>query len=114
MPVWPALLLSPILALGAQAIMYALATPSCQAQHEPWLHLIPPAFATITVLMTAMAWVELRRLRPASAQSLHVDADASDLRSYFLACVALWCGALSTLAIVAMWIPQWVLSACAA
>ena len=34
---WPALLLSPLLLLGAQSIAYSLATPSCARQDEALL-----------------------------------------------------------------------------
>ena len=110
MPVWPALLLAPMMALGEQLIAYALSTPACQTQLDLWMHLVPLAFASVTAVFTALAWLQMRRL----ALLPHVDADTASHRRYFVARIATWCGALSTLAIVAMWIPQWMLSPCAA
>ena len=49
----------------------------------------------------------------AGLQLTDIDADRRALTRYFLACVAAGLGALSSLAIVAMWVPQWVLSPCA-
>ena len=110
---WPALLLAPLLTLAEQSIAYALATPACQAQREPWLHAVPLGFLALTLMFTAMAWVESRRLQLDGMDRPHVDADRFVLRRYFVARVAVGVGALSSLVIVAMWIPQWVLSPCA-
>jgi hypothetical protein len=114
MLIWPALLLAPLSALTEQSIVYALSTPTCQTQREAWLHGIPLVFLALTLLFTAMAWTESRRLRGAVADAAHVDADARGMRRYFLARVAVWSGALSSLIIFALWIPQWVLSPCTA
>jgi hypothetical protein len=108
---WPALLLAPLLALAEQSIVYALATPTCQTQREAWLHGVPLLFVAAILAFTVMAWRQARR--QAGAVAPHVDADRRALRGYFLACVAAGIGALSALAIVAMWVPQWVLSPCA-
>lgn len=113
MPTWPALLLSPLLALGEQSIVYSLATPTCQTQREEWLHLIPLLFFSVVVLLTAMAFMQVRRLRNEGVASPHLDGDERGLRRYFVARVAVWSGSLSALVIVALWIPQWVLSPCA-
>jgi len=114
MPVWPALLLSPLLALAEQSIVYALSTPACQTQRDHWLQVIPPCFAVLTLLLTVMAGLEARRLRQAGANQPHVDADTPAVRRFFVASLGVWCGALSTLVIAALWIPQWLLSPCAA
>ena len=108
---WPALLLCPMLALAEQSIVYALSTPTCQTQRETWLNGVPLVFVALTLLLTALAWTELRRLRGEHVDA-SVDTDAQALRRYFVARVAVWSGALSSLVIVAMWVPQWVLSPC--
>jgi hypothetical protein len=110
---WPALLLAPLLALAEQSIVYALATPTCQTQREAWLHGVPLAVILVTLLFTAMAWAQTRRLQRQGRGRPHADADASGVRRYFVARMAVWSGALSTLVVVALWIPQWVLSPCA-
>jgi hypothetical protein len=112
MPIWPALLLAPLAALTEQSIVYALSTPTCQTQREAWLHAVPLVFLALTLVFTVMAWAESRRLRGSVADAAHVDADARGLRRCFLARLAVWSGALSSLIIFALWIPQWVLSPC--
>lgn len=111
---WPALLAAPLLALIEQSVVYALSTPTCSSQREAWLHAIPLAFLCLTLLLTAMAWVELRRLRHEGWGTPHTDADEGERRRHFVARLAVWLGALSSLVILALWIPQWVLSPCAA
>ena len=86
--VWPALLISPLLALGHLSLAYAL---------------------------VALAWRTWRRLPPpgeASERVSHADASHADRRQPFLALVATLTGALSTLVIVAMWLPVWLLPPC--
>jgi hypothetical protein len=112
MPLWPALLLSPALALASQSLAYALSSPACAAQREAWMHVVPGSFMLMTLAFTAMAWAALRSSRAGAGGS--PDADAAPTRRHFLAWVAVGCGALSTLAILAMWIPQWMLSPCVA
>jgi hypothetical protein len=113
MPAWPGLLIAPLLALAEQSVVYALATPTCQTQREVWLHGVPLAFLVLTLLCTLMAWGRLRRLRGECTREPQADADPGELRGYFVARLAVWSGAMSSLVIAAMWIPQWVLSPCA-
>lgn len=110
MGTWPALLLAPLLALAEQSIVYALATPTCQSQREAWLHGVPLLFFAACVALTLLAWREARRLRTDAMPAL--DADRRAMRPYFLAWAAIGVGALSSLVILALWIPQWVLSPC--
>lgn len=88
MRIWPALLLSPLLALTEQSIVYALSTPACETQREAWLHAIPLSFAALTLVFTLVAWVECTRLRKAGADIPHLDADTGNLRRYFIARIA--------------------------
>ncbi len=111
--IWPALLLAPLLALTEQSVAYALSTPTCQAQAEAWHQLVPLPFALLTLAFTLMAWRTARALAAQGLDQPHVDADTQELRRYFAARMAVGCGAFSTLVIVALWIPQWVLSPCA-
>ena len=111
--IWPALLLAPLLALAEQSVAYALSTPTCQAQAEAWHQLVPLPFALLTIVFTAMAWRAARQLAALGHDQPHLDADTRELRRNFAARMAVWCGGFSTLVIVALWIPQWVLSPCA-
>jgi heme/copper-type cytochrome/quinol oxidase subunit 3 len=109
MPIWPALLLAPLVALGEQSIVYALSTPTCQTQREAWLHGVPIVALVLTLLFTAMAAIEWRRLAAAGTAGHPMHQ-----RRFFLAQMAVGCGALSCLIVLALWLPQWVLSPCAA
>jgi len=111
--IWPALLLAPLLALTEQSVAYALATPTCQVQGEAWHQLVPLPFIALTLLFTVMAWMQVRKLAAQGQGQPHLDADTRELRPYFAARMAVWSGGFSTLVIVALWVPQWVLSPCA-
>ena len=76
------------------------------------MHAVPAAFGAVSLVLTLMAAAEARRLHRAGAAEPHVDGDTRALRRYFVAWMASGVGALSTLAIVAMWMPQWMLSPC--
>jgi len=107
---WLALLVAPSLVLVDLTIAYAMVTPTCARQQEQMLHLISAGFLTASLLLTILAAIETRRLW--TVEAAHVDADDAGNRQYFLARVAVWTGALSSLVIAARWIPQWVLSPC--
>ena len=107
---WLALLLAPSLVLIDLTVAYAMVTPTCARQHEQILHLISGGFLAASLLLTILAVAETRRAQ--TGEAVHVDADDAENRQYFIACVAVWTAALSSLVIAARWIPQWVLSPC--
>lgn len=106
--VWPALLLVPALTLVNLSVTYALVTPSCSRQTTLALHLMTLLVACLCAAMTVSAWREWRR----RVASRHRD-DAAAARPAFLATVAVMCSGLSTLVVLAQWLPQWVISPCA-
>lgn len=108
MPVWPALLIAPLLALAMQSLGYALTPPACWRQASIWLQVLPLPFIAATLAATAMAWLAARR----SAASGPLDAKGR--RRPFVAWLAVGSGALSSLLVAAMAIPAWLLSPCAA
>jgi len=113
--VWPALLVSPLLALGHLSLAYALVTPSCARQDHATLHALTVASLLLSLLMTLPAWRIWRRLtrsQDARSRASHSDAGHAESRQPFLALVATLVGALSTLVIAAMWLPVWVLPPC--
>jgi hypothetical protein len=101
---WPALLLAPLVALGHLSAVFAMSTPSCEAQSEALLHGISVAALLVAAACTAMA-VRAWRHVPA------VRNDPNDRRR-FTGMVAAGVGALSCLVIVALWLPPWWLSPC--
>jgi hypothetical protein len=107
---WLALLVAPSLVLIDLTIAYAMVTPTCARQHEQTLHLISAGFLATSLLLAILAAIETRRVW--AGKPVHVDADDAGNRQYFLARIAVWAGALSSLVIASRWIPQWVLSPC--
>ncbi|MDP9648903.1 hypothetical protein [Paraburkholderia caledonica] len=108
MRTWLALLGAPSAVLAALSADYALVTPSCA-----WRTVLPLGSVTGTALLFSMIatllawhrWREAGMIAPATATALPA-------RPAMLACAATWVGMLSTLALVAMWIPQWLISPC--
>src|SRR5689334_19617691 len=107
MPNWPALIMSPLLALANLTTVYALVTPSCSRQSTGAMQWLSAASLLLSLLFTLMAWRNQRRLAGALA------SDAASARPHFLAQVAVLVGLLSSLVLFAMWIPQWIVSPCA-
>jgi hypothetical protein len=113
MPIWPALLAAPLLSLTHLSIAFALVTPACAAQQTEWLHLSSAGFLVLAVVFTAMAVAEARRRAGLAVPEATVDSDLASVRPWFIARVASLVGLLSSLVIVGIWIPQWLLSPCA-
>lgn len=111
---WPALLLSPSIALGNLTLTYALVTPACAHQHTSWLHAVTLLSAALSLLFTMLAGMEWRRIRLASGVTTSAIDDARNItaRRQFVALVSVWCGWFFTATILAQWIAQWVLSPC--
>jgi hypothetical protein len=109
---WPALLVAPSLALTNLTVTYALVTPSCTRQSMLAPNLVSAVFLLACLWMSWGAWrnwLAGRRVEGATAG----ESDAAPDRAPFLALVAVMVGALSSLAVLAQWFPQWVLSPCA-
>jgi hypothetical protein len=115
MTVWPALLLAPLLALGHLSLAYSLVTPSCAVQDSVGLNGLSAFSLTFALLMTALAWrTWSRRLPPHEREPAHTVSDTDDEanRPHFVALVATLTGAFSSLVILAMWLPLWLLPPC--
>ena len=111
---WMPLLLTPLLALAAQLAAYALAGALCAHQAGEWIHAVFALAVLAAALLLHMAWRELRRLVEAHGEALPLDTDRHAPQRLFLAQAAFGAAALATLALLAMWIPQAVLSPCQA
>jgi uncharacterized membrane protein YidH (DUF202 family) len=108
---WPALLLAPTLALTNLAITYALVTPACTRQSMLAPNVVSALVLAVCVWMSRAAWRNWREGRSLGRQAAR---DHVPDRPPFVALVAALVGALSSLAVLAQWFPQWVLSPCAA
>jgi len=108
---WPALLVAPAVALADQSVIYALVTPSCAHQTTLAPHLVSAASLAACIWMSWGAWRNWRTAKAEQGPDAG-DTDGAQDRRFFLAPVALTVGALSSLVVLAMWFPQWVLSPC--
>ncbi len=107
MPIWPALLIAPLLALAEQAIAYALTPALCARQQGGWLHLVAALFLLASAVMTAIAAREAQQLAAGGEPGR-----VGDAQRLMLARAATGVGAIATIALVALWVPKWVLSPC--
>lgn len=114
MPIWPALLVAPSLSLAQLSLVSALVGPACASQQMVWLHLSSGISLALVLLCTAMALAESRRRADWVVQGEGADSDTPSARPYFIAVVAVLTGLLSSLVVVGIWIPQWLLSPCIA
>jgi hypothetical protein len=104
---WPALLLAPTLALTNLSITYALVTPACARRTMAAPNVVTAVVLIACAWMSWGAWRNWKDGRGAAARD-HVPD-----RPPFVALVSSMAGALSCLAVLAQWFPQWVLSPCA-
>ena len=110
MRVFAAFLIAPALALADQGVAYAFAGWACAHQQEMVPHAVHAVFLVATLATVFFAWTEsraaLREVRPAQVAGFSVQ------RHDALAICGLALAILSATVIVALWIPQWVLSPC--
>jgi L-aminopeptidase/D-esterase-like protein len=104
MRAWPGLFVAPLTALTHLTLVFGMSTPSCRMQSEALLHGVSVAALVVALACTAMA---ARAWRHAPG----VQTDSNERRR-FIAAVATGVGALSTVVIVALWLPPWWLSPC--
>ncbi|MDB5961253.1 MAG: hypothetical protein JWP59_2547 [Massilia sp.] len=100
MPNWPALLLTPSIALANASVAYALVTPACASQSTSTLHALCAASLVACVVVTVPVARRLRRATPA--------------RRHFVDQLASMAGALSALVVLVEWLAVLMVSPCAA
>lgn len=108
MRVFAAFIVAPFLALMDQSVAYAFAGWACAHQQEAVPHAVHAVFLVAVLAATFFAWTTARAALPAMRE----EAGFSVHRHDMLAACALALGALSAAVIVALWIPQFVLSPC--
>ena len=106
MAIWFALLLAPTLALADQVIAYAAVGWSCAYERALVVHAIHALFLVTAAASLLPAW----RLWSATSAA----ADEATQRRHFLVGLAIAVGALSVLAIAAMWLTTWFIAPCIA
>ncbi|SAK45418.1 hypothetical protein AWB75_00779 [Caballeronia catudaia] len=111
MKTWLALLGAPSIVLGCLSVNYALVTPACFLGGHALLDGVSAVSLIVCVAATLLAWHRWRDARRAHALPTP-DAGSRPARAGFIAAVAAGVGALSVLSVIAISIPQWLLSAC--
>jgi hypothetical protein len=115
---WPALLLAPLVALAQVSLAPALVTPSCVGHSLILLHGLAGASLALTLGFTALAYAQCRHLERECAEAAPApprgESDVHSHRAWVLSRIALWTGALSSAAALALWMPVWLLAPCVA
>jgi hypothetical protein len=106
MRTWFALFVAPLAALADQSIAFAAVGWACAHQLPIAVHTVHAVFLIITAGATAAAWHVWRAAQPTKSR------DGTMARQHFMAGLASALGALSAAAIIAMWIPAWVIAPC--
>lgn len=104
MKIWLALLVAPLLALADQSIALSMAAWMCAKQHEIPMHAVHASFAALIIATTLAAWQQWRATAGMGSET--------NAGRHFLAGLAAASGSLSALVVLAMWIPNWLLSPC--
>jgi hypothetical protein len=107
--IWLALIVAPLLALTDQAVALALVGWACAHQTTLPLHAAHALFMAFATASAVGAWLTWSRTTLVPARK----GDGVRQR-HFLAGLAVTVAALSALTIAAMWVPTWMISACAA
>ena len=104
MAIWIALLVAPTLMLLDQSIAYAAAGWACKHQNLLTLHGVHALFLVCTLAAAFMAWQRWQMTRG--------EPDETTRDRHFLSGVATASAAFSSLVIVAMWLPTWIVPSC--
>jgi hypothetical protein len=107
MSTWLALLGSPSLVLANLSVNYALVAYACALRSSAPLQLVNAAMFGGSAVLTLIVLIHLRSGRDQTAQGRTAHA-----RDGFLLQVAAGVSAISTLALLVMWSPIWILSPC--
>ena len=106
MRTWIALIVAPLLALTDQTVAFALVHWAC-AQQSIWVvHLAHVVFLALAAGASVGAWLRWRET------AISAGSGEATVQFHFLAGVAMMVALLSTLAIMAMWLPTWMISSC--
>jgi len=107
MRIWLALIVAPLLALTDQSVAFAMVQWACTHQRIGVVHVSHVAFLALAAMMALGA-----RQRWRETSSCAGTGEAA-VQSHFLAGIAMMVAVLSVVAIIAMWIPTWIILPCA-
>jgi hypothetical protein len=108
MQTWLALLGAPTAVLATLSANYALVPYACAWRNGAplgWVSAVALLFSVSATLLALRRW-------STTMPPLDPESDALPARPVFLAFVATTVGALSSFALLAMWVPQWVIDPC--
>ncbi|SAL77398.1 hypothetical protein AWB67_05084 [Caballeronia terrestris] len=111
MRTWLALIVAPSLVLACLGVNYALVSTMaapCSAASVAPLNSVSVASFAVCVVASIAAWLRWRSARA----GIPSDSSARPARAGFVASVAIGVGVLSALSVLAISIPQWLLSPC--
>lgn len=106
MRTWIALIVAPILALTDLTIAFATVSSSCAHQLVFAVHAVHGGFFVATLTCTLAAWTAWRAGASASTSG------ETPAQAHFLAGIATAAAALSTIAVLAMWMPAALIAPC--
>jgi hypothetical protein len=106
MRIWFALLAAPMLALADQIVSYATVGWACTHGHAVAVHAVHAVFLLAVVAGTVPAWQLWGATRSTGAGKEAI------ARRHFLAGLAAALGVLSSVVILSMWMPTWVIAPC--
>jgi len=105
---WPGFLAAPVLVLADQQLAYAILPFGCSHQAGFLGHAVHLVFLVATLGCAVHVWP---RARPALAH-MRNDQGGAAQRADLMAVLSFLMAIFSALIVVALWIPQWVLSPC--
>jgi hypothetical protein len=108
MRIWIALIVAPLLALTDQTVAFALVHWACAHQSTWVVHLSHVVFLALAAAAAISAWLRWRET------AMSPGTGEATIQLHFLAGVAMMIATLSALAIMALWIPTWMISSCIA
>jgi hypothetical protein len=108
MRTWVALIVAPLLALTDQTVAFALVHWACAHQSTWVVHLSHVVFLALAATAAGGAWLQWRET------AIPAVTGEATVQFHFLAGVAMMIAVLSAVAIMAMWLPTWMISSCIA
>ena len=106
MRIWFSLLVAPLLALTDQSISYAAAGWTCARQNAFVAHGVHALFLAGTIAAAVVAWRLWNETRATAP------GDERTASRHFLAGLGIAAAVSAAAIIVAMWVPNWLLSPC--
>jgi hypothetical protein len=106
--IWPPIFVPPLLFLILQSLNYAIEPWACENQLRYPLHLTAAATLAIVLVCAALAWSEWVSAGVAPPD----DRAGVESRTRFLAMLGLMLSVFSAVAVIALWLTQFIVPLC--